>query len=160
AQVNAIILRYAVDEVNDLVVGEKTLQDGFYVLTVITVVLLTKEIVNVFVKFGQQLYGQKLRIYVSRDLSNVIIEKILTYRMSFFAKGDNETGKLQTRIDRGISSLSRLVQNFFINILPLFTSSIVALILMFNANFWVGLVGLAIVPIYVFIIYKQGKTLK
>lgn len=30
---------------------------------------------------------------------------------------------------------------------------------MFNANFWVGLVGLSIVPIYIFIIIKQAKTL-
>src|SRR5690606_935465 len=30
---------------------------------------------------------------------------------------------------------------------------------MFNANFWVGLVGLCIVPIYIFITIKQAKTL-
>ncbi len=79
--------------------------------------------------------------------------------MAFFTSSDNESGKLQTRIDSGISSLTRLVQNFFINILPLFANSLIALILMFNANFWVGLVGLGIVPIYIFIIIKQAKQL-
>lgn len=154
------MLRYAVDEVNDLVTRQKTLQDGMQVLMLITGVLLVKEVLNVFIKFGQQLYGQKLRIYVSRDLSDAIIAKVLTYRMAFFAAEDNASGKLQTRIDRGIASLSRLVQNFFINILPLFTSSLVALILMFNANFWVGLVGLCIVPVYIVIIIKQANTLQ
>lgn len=160
AQVNAIILRYTVDEANELVTAGKTLKDGMNVLILISSVLLAKEIINVFITFGQQYYGQKLRIYVSRDLSDAIIAKVLTYGMAFFASEDNESGKLQTRIDRGISSLTRLVQNFFINILPLFTSSIVALILMFNANFWVGLVGLCIVPIYIVIIIKQARTLK
>src|SRR5699024_5438336 len=89
-----------------------------------------------------------------------VIEKILSYRMSFFSLTENESGKLQTRISRGISSLTRLVQNFFISILPLFASSLIALILMFKASFVVGLVGLAIVPVYVFIIIKQAKTLK
>lgn len=159
AQVNAIILRYTVDEVNALVEGGQTLSDGFHVLMIITIVLLGKEILNVFIKFGQQLYGQKLRIYVSRDLADEAIKKILSYRMSFFGEEENVSGKLQTRIDRGISSLTRLVQNFFINILPLFTSSVIALILMFNANFYVGLVGLCIVPVYIFIIIKQAKSL-
>lgn len=160
AQVNAFILRYAVDEVNFLVTDGKSLRDGITILLIITVVLLTKEIVNVFLKFGQQFYGQKLRIFVSRDLSDAIIAKILTYRMTFFAGEENKSGELQTRIDRGISSLTRLVQNFFINILPLFTSSIVALLLMFNANFWIGLVGLSIVPVYLIIIIKQTRKLK
>lgn len=142
-----------------MVEGGKTLNDGVNILIIISVVLLGKEIINVFIKFGQQLYGQKLRIYVSRDLADLAIKKILSYRMAFFAEDENVSGKLQTRIDRGISSLTRLVQNFFINILPLFASSLIALILMFNANFWVGLVGLAIVPIYIFIIIKQAKTL-
>lgn len=159
AQVNAIILRYTVDEINALVEGGKTLADGKNVLFIITGVLLGKEILNVFVKFGQQYYGQKLRIFVSRDLADAVIKKILTYRLAFFATEENETGKLQTRIDRGIRSLTRLVQNFFISILPLFASSLIALILMFNANFWVGLVGLTIVPVYIYIIIKQARTL-
>src|SRR5690625_4255215 len=79
--------------------------------------------------------------------------------MAFYTSNDNESGKLQTRIDRGIESLTRLVQNFFINILPLFANSFIALILMFNANFWVVLVGLMIVPGYIFITIKQAKTL-
>jgi len=159
AQVNAFILKYTVDEVNGLVEAGKGFKDGATILLTISIILLSKEIVNVFITFGQKFYGEKLRIYISRDLANSVVEKILTYRMAFFTSGDNESGKLQTRIDLGISSLTRLVQNFFINILPLFTNSLIALILMFNANFWVGLVGLGIVPIYIFIIIKQAKQL-
>lgn len=92
-------------------------------------------------------------------MTEAIIEKILTYRLSFFALNDNESGRLQTRIDREIESLTRLVQNFFIDILPLFANAIVALFFMFQANFYVGLVGLCIVPIYFLIARNQAQKL-
>lgn len=159
AQVNALTLQYTVDEINQLVENGEGLEAGMYILITISIILLAKEVINVLITFGQKFYGEKLRIYISRDLAQVIIDKILTYRMAFYTSNDNESGKLQTRIDRGIESLTRLVQNFFINILPLFANSFIALILMFNANFWVGLVGLMIVPVYIFITIKQAKTL-
>lgn len=106
AQVNAFILKYTVDEVNALVEAGKGFQQGANILLLISVILLSKEIINVFITFGQKFYGEKLRIYISRDLANSVVEKILTYRMAFFTATDNESGKLQTRIDLGISSLT------------------------------------------------------
>jgi len=159
SQVNALILQYTVDSINGLVEAGKGLKEGLKIISFISIVLMTKEILNAFITFGQKYYGEKLRIFVSKDLAKAIIEKILTYRMAFYTNQDNQAGKLQTRIDRGIESLTRLVQNFFIDILPLFANSIVALILMFNANFYVGLVGLCIVPIYFIITQQQAKKL-
>lgn len=159
SQVNALILQYTVDSINGLVEAGKGLKEGLKIISFISIVLMTKEILNAFITFGQKYYGEKLRIFVSQDLAQAIIEKILTYRMAFYTNQDNQAGKLQTRIDRGIDSLTRLVQNFFIDILPLFANSIVALILMFNANFYVGLVGLCIVPIYFIITQQQAKKL-
>lgn len=159
SQVNALILKYTVDSINGLVEAGDGLKEGLKIITFISIILLTKEILNAFINFGQKYYGEKLRILVSQDLSQAIIEKILTYRMAFYTNQDNQAGKLQTRIDRGIESLTRLVQNFFIDILPLFANSIVALILMFNANFYVGLIGLCIVPIYFIITQQQAKKL-
>lgn len=159
AQVNALTLKYTVDEINSLLQKGAGLEEGLDILIIISIVLLSKELLNVFITFGQKYYGEKLRIYVSRDLAQTVVDTILSYRMSFYTSTSNESGKLQTRIDRGIESLTRLVQNFFINILPLFANSFIALVLMFNANFWVGLVGICIVPIYIFITIKQAKTL-
>ncbi len=159
AQVNALVLRYTVDQINALMLAEKTLKDGAQLLVFISIVLIVKELVYSVVQFGQKFYGEKLRIYISRDLSQAIVEKILSYRMAFYTSPENESGKLQTRIDLGISSLTRLVQNFFIDIMPLFANSIVALIFMFNANFYVGLVGLGIVPIYFYISQLQAQKL-
>ena len=159
AQINAYVLRFTVDRISSLMVAKKPLSEGFHLLLIISSVLLGKEIVYAVVQFGQKFFGEKLRILIARDLSQKVVERILTYRMAFFTSAENESGKLQTRIDWGISGLTRMVQNFFIDVLPLFANAIVALIVMFSANFYVGLVGLCIVPIYFFISQKQARKL-
>ncbi|MCK8141803.1 ABC transporter ATP-binding protein/permease [Flavobacterium sp. I-SCBP12n] len=159
AQVNALILKYTVDSITDLMVAREPLSKGFYLLGIISIILLSKELIYSVVQFGQKFYGEKLRIFISRDISQTITEKILSYRMEFYTSSENDSGKLQTRIDLGISSLTRLVQNFFIDILPLFANAIVALGLMFYANFYVGLVSLCIIPIYFYISQLQATKL-
>lgn len=159
AQVNALTLQYAVDRINALIEAGQGLSAGWHILITISAILLGKEIINAFVQFGQKFYGEKLRIFVSQDLAQGIIEKFLRYRLAFFNQDNNQAGKLQTRIDRGIGSLTRLVQIFFIDILPLFTSAIVALGLMYYANFYVGLVATLIVPIYFWLTYQQAQKL-
>ena len=161
AQVNAIVLDWTVDQVNGLVTaGEKWGQAAAHIVILISVVLLGKEILSALITFAQNYFGERMRIFVSRDLAQSVIEKVLTFRMAYFNTSDNATGKLQARIDQGVSSLSRTVQNFFIDLLPLFTSALLALILMFIANVYVGLVALAIVPVYFWITYRQAKKLK
>ncbi|MCQ2286374.1 MAG: ABC transporter ATP-binding protein/permease [Bacteroidales bacterium] len=161
AQVNAIVLDRTVDAVNALVQNpDFAWSKAAKILTIISIVLLGKEILSALITFAQNYFGERMRIFVSKDLAQSVIEKVLTFRMAFFSAGNNETGKLQTRIDQGVSSLSRTVQNFFIDLLPLFTSALLALILMFMANVYVGLVALFIVPIYFFITYRQAKRLK
>ncbi len=156
AQVNAWVLRYTVDEINGLVEAHKGLQEGLSILVTISVILISKEVINSFIQFGQKFYGEKLRIFIAKDLAQSVIDKILTYQLAFYTSGGNQPGKMQARIDRGVESLTRLVQNFFIDILPLFANSIVALIMMFNANFYVGLVGLCIIPIYYYVSRTQA----
>ncbi len=160
AQVNAWVLRYTVDQISMLLDQGKGLLEGKNILIVISVILIGKEIINALIQFGQKYYGEKLRIFVSRDLAQTVIEKVLTYQMAFFTSGGNQPGKLQTRIDRGIESITRLVQNFFIDILPLFANSFVALLMMFNANFYVGLIGLLIIPVYFYVSVLQAEKIQ
>src|SRR5690606_14598167 len=84
AQINALILKYTVDSISELMVEKRPLKDGFHLLTFITIILLSKELIHSLVQFGQKFYGEKLRIYVSRDLSQSIVEKVLAYRMAFY----------------------------------------------------------------------------
>ena len=162
AQVNAVVLDRAVDAINELL----HLEGGFQwsaaarILITISIILLGKEVLAALITFGQRIFGEKIRINVSRDLSLRVVDRILQFRMAFFSQDGNEPGKLQTRIDRGIMSLSNTVKNFFIDILPLFTSAVLALVLMYAANVYVGLVATAIIPVYFWITTVQGRRMK
>ena len=162
AQVNAVVLDKAVDAINALIQtpGGFKWSSAIGILTAISIILLGKEVIGAIVTFFQRYYGERMRILVSRDLSLRVVDRILMFRMAFFSQEGNETGKLQSRIDRGIMSLSNTVNNFFIEILPLFTSAILALALMFMANVYVGLVALCIVPIYFYVTNIQAKRMK
>lgn len=162
AQVNAVVLDKAVDAINTLLhtPGGFKWSSAISILTAISVILLGKEVIGAVVTFFQRYYGERMRILVSRDLSLKVVDRILSFRMAFFSQEGNETGKLQSRIDRGIMSLSNTVNNFFIEILPLFTSAILALALMFAANVYVGLVALCIIPVYFYVTYIQACRMK
>lgn len=162
AQVNAVVLDRAVDAINALLHAEGGFRwaEAAKILVAISAVLLGKEVLAALITFGQRVFGEKIRINVSRDLSLRVVDRILTFRMAFFSSSGNEPGKLQTRIDRGIMSLSNTVKNFFIDILPLFTSAVLALVLMYAANVYVGLVATAIIPVYFWITAVQGRRMK
>ena len=161
-QVNAVVLDKTVDAINDLL----HLEGGFSwsaaanILIIISVILLGKEILLALMTFGQRYYGEKLKIFVSRNLAKSVVDKVLTFRVAFFTQDDNKPGRVQTRIDRGVDSICMTVKNFFFDILPLGTSAVVALILMFAANVFVGLTALAIIPVYFYITYRQALKLK
>jgi len=159
AQVNAVVLKYTVDEVSELTKLAHPMSEGIHVLVIITAILLGKEILNIFINFGQKFYGEKIRINVSSVLAQSAIDKILTYRVAYFNDENHASGKLQTRIDRGIESLTRLVQNFFIDILPMFSNAIIALVIMYMQNVYVGLVSTLIVPVYFYVSSVQAKKL-
>lgn len=161
AQINAVVLDRTVDAINNLINTDSMVwSTAARILTIITAILLGKEILSALITYAQHFFGEKMRINVSKDLSQAVIDQMLRYRMAFFSRTNNETGKLQTRIDQGVSSLSSTVQNFFIDLLPLFMSAVLALILMFAANLYVGLTALFIVPIYILITIRQARRLK
>jgi ABC-type multidrug transport system fused ATPase/permease subunit len=160
AQVNPIVLRYTVDTIEGLLSEGKTAAQGGSLLLLISAILFGKEILNTGLRYGQNLFGEKIRVNVSSRLSQFAVERILTYRLAFFSDTDNQTGILQTRIDRGAESLTRIVQSAFIDILPLFANAAMALVVMFSANTYVGLVASAILPVYFLLSQRQASMLK
>jgi ABC-type multidrug transport system fused ATPase/permease subunit len=160
AQVNPIVLRYTVDTIERLLREGRTASQGASLLVFISVILIGKEILNTGLRYGQNLFGEKIRVNVSSRLSQFAVEKILKYQLAFYSDADNQTGILQTRIDRGAESLTKLVQSAFIDILPLFANAIMALIVMYSANTYVGLVASAILPIYFLLSQRQASMLK
>ena len=161
AQVNAIVLDRAVDAIN-IIDQQPTLMwpSALRVLIIVSAVLLGKELLAAVVNFFRRYYGERMRILVSRDLTLQVVHHMQTFRMAFFTTSGNEAGRLQSRIDKGVLSTSRAVNSFFIDILPLLTSAVLALILMFMANVYVGLVALAIVPVYFYVTYVQAERMR
>ncbi|MGZ5188509.1 MAG: ABC transporter ATP-binding protein [Kaistella sp.] len=159
AQVNPLVLKYTVDEVTELIKLPNPMEEGIHILVIISAILLGKELLNIFIQFGQKFYGEKIRISTSSVLAQSVIDKILLYKVAYFNDENHESGKLQIRIDRGIESLTKLVQNFFIDILPLFSNAIIALIIMYMQNMYVGLVSTIVVPIYFYISSLQATKL-
>jgi ABC-type multidrug transport system fused ATPase/permease subunit len=160
AQVNPVVLRYTVDTIERLLREGRTASQGTSLLLLISAILLGKEILNTGLRYGQNLFGEKIRVNVSSRLSQFAVEKILTYRLAFYTDSDNQTGILQTRVERGAESLTKLVQSAFIDILPLFANAILALVIMFMANVYVGLVASAILPVYFLLSQRQASMLK
>lgn len=160
AQINPLVLRYTVDTIERLLKEGTHARESTSLLLFISSILFGKELLNIAVKYGQSMIGERLRINLSSNLLQHAIEKILSYKYEFFTDDENATGKLQTRIDRGAESITSFIQNIFIDLLPLFANAILALILMFHANFYVGLVASFITPIYFLLSWKQGGMLK
>ncbi|MGB7068582.1 MAG: ABC transporter ATP-binding protein [Pyrinomonadaceae bacterium] len=160
AQVNPLVLRYTVDTVERLLKEGVGASESTSLLVFISAILFGKEVVNIAVKYGQSMVGENLRVKLSSSLSQYAIERILSYKYAFYATDENATGKLQTRIDRGVESLTGFVQNIFIDLLPLFANAFLALILMFSANFYVGLVASVIMPVYFLLSWRQAGLLK
>lgn len=160
AQVNPLVLRYTVDTIQRLLNEGTSAAESTSLLVFITAILFGKELVNIAVKYGQSMLGERIRINLSSELSQYAVERILTYKYAYFADDENATGKLQTRIDRGAESLTRFVQRIFIDLLPLFANAALALVVMYSANFYVGLVASIVAPIYFILSWYQAGLLK
>ena len=85
AQVNPLVLRYTVDTIQRLLNEGTHARESVSLLLFISAILFGKEIVNIAVKYGQSMLGEKIRVNLSSQLSQYAIEKILTYKYAYFA---------------------------------------------------------------------------
>ena len=159
AQVNPFVLRYAVNTVQHLLHTGQGVSGCTHLLLLVSGVLLGKELVNVGLIFGQKYFGEEIRVSISSALSQDAMRRILSYRLGFYADAHNQTGQLQTRLDKGVDALMKLVQDLFIDILPLVANAVVALVVMFAANVYVGLTAVVLLPVYFGLSYWQGRQL-
>lgn len=160
AQVNPLLVNETINRVELLLKQPNPFEHGLRLLLFISVIMSANELLNIGVHFGQKYFGEKIRIQVGSDLSQAVVERVLSYKMSFFAEPRNQTGLLQTRMNRGVESLIGLVQNFFLDILPLFSTAIIALVVMYRANLYVGLLATLILPAYFYVSQRQADRLK
>ncbi len=160
AHVNPLVLRYTVDTVERLLGEGVAARRSASLVLFISMILFLKELGNIAVKYGQSMVGERLRVNLTGSLAQHAVERILTYKYAFYTSEENATGKLQTRIDRGVESLTGFVQNIFIELLPLFANSALALVLMFSANVYVGMIAFIILPGYFLLSWRQAFMLR
>ena len=93
AQINAVVLDRTVDAINNLINTDSMVWSrAAHILTIITLVLLGKEVLSAAITYAQHFFGEKMRINVSKDLSQAVIAQMLRYRMAFLSRAKNETG--------------------------------------------------------------------
>ena len=64
AQVNAIVLDRTVDAINALVGTDFAWSDALRILTIISFVLLGKEVLSALITFAQNYFGERMRVNV------------------------------------------------------------------------------------------------
>jgi ABC-type multidrug transport system fused ATPase/permease subunit len=155
SQVTPLVMEYSVNTVQDLLKKPVDKQRIFTIVGGLVAILLAKEVLSLMIQLGQKFLSDKIRFRMAGDLYNYTIQRIISYHLSFFALPQNQTGKLEKRIDKGIESLTKTIKNMFVDIIPMLANAVFALILIYNKNFWVGFVATLILPFYAYISREQ-----
>ncbi|RCR67650.1 ABC transporter ATP-binding protein [Larkinella punicea] len=160
AQVTPLVMEHTVNTVQKLLKQPIDKQEVSWVVGTLVVILLAKEVLSLLVQLGQKFLSDRIRFRMAADLYDYTIQRIVSYHLSFFALGQNQTGKLEKRIDKGIESLTKTVKNLFVDIVPMLANAAFALILIYNKNVGVGVVATLVLPVYAYISREQTNRQK
>jgi ABC-type multidrug transport system fused ATPase/permease subunit len=160
AQVTPLVMEYTVNTVQALLKRPIAGREIAEVIGYLTVILLTKELFSLLVQLGQKFLSDRLRFRLAADLYDFAIRRLVSFHLSFFALSQNQTGKLEKRLDKGIESLSKTVKNLFVDIIPMLANAVFALGLIYQKNYGVGLVATVVLPIYAWISRAQTHRQK
>lgn len=161
AQVTPLVMEYTVNTVQNILNQQnQTTEQITWIVGGLVLVLFAKEIINLLVQLGQKFLSDRLRFRLAADLHNYTIKRMVSYHLSFFALSQNQIGKLEKRIDKGIESLTKTVKNIFVDIVPMFANALLALLLMYKKNVWVGVCATIIMPLYALISREQSRRQK
>ncbi|MBC7891098.1 MAG: ABC transporter ATP-binding protein, partial [Sphingobacteriaceae bacterium] len=160
AQVTPLVMEYTVNAVQRLLQLPIEQREVTWVVGSLVGILLVKELLSLLVQLGQKFLSDRLRFRLGADLYEYSIRRIVSYHLAFFALGQNATGRLEKRIDKGIESLSKTVKNLFVDIIPMLANAAFALALMYNKNVGVGIVATIVLPLYAYISREQTNRQK
>ena len=158
AQVTPLVMEYSVNTVQGLLDKPVDQPQILRIVGTLVAVLLGKEILSLVLTLWRSFLSDGIRFRLSGDLYNYTIDRIVSYHLSFFALSQNQTGKLEKRIDKGIESITKTIKNMFVDILPMIANAGLALALIYRKNVWVGVVATVILPLYAWI--SRAQTLQ
>jgi ABC-type multidrug transport system fused ATPase/permease subunit len=160
AQVTPLVMEHTVNTVQALLKRPIAGREIAEIIGYLTAILLTKELLSLLVQLGQKFLSDRLRFRLAADLYDFAIRRLVSFHLSFFALSQNQTGKLEKRLDKGIESLSKTVKNLFVDIIPMLANAVFALGLIYQKNYGVGLVATVVLPIYAWISRSQTMRQK
>jgi ABC-type multidrug transport system fused ATPase/permease subunit len=158
AQVTALVMEYSVNTVQGLLDKPVDQPRIMQIVGTLIAVLLGKEVLNLLIQLWQKYLSDRIRFRMAGDLYDYTIQRIISYHLAFFALPQNQTGKLEKRIDKGIESITKTIKNMFVDILPMVANAGLALLLIYKKNVWVGVVATLVLPFYAWI--SRAQTLR
>ncbi|MEP7384322.1 MAG: ABC transporter ATP-binding protein [Gemmatimonadota bacterium] len=160
AQVTPLVMEYSVNAVQGMLDEPVPQRRVLTIVGALVAIMLGKEVLSMGLQLWQKYLSDRIRFRMAGDLYDYTIQRIVAYHLSFFALPQNQTGKLEKRIDKGIESIAKTVKNIFVDILPMLANAAFALALMYNKNVWVGVVSTLMLPVYAYISRSQSLRQK
>lgn len=103
-----------------------------------------------------QWIGDILTVRLNTDLSKRFYEHVLRLHIGYF---DNElTGKIVTKMYRGIQSITDFIQNMLNNFLPFFLSAFVTILLLAHYSLAIAALLAVLFPIYILISHRSSMA--
>ena len=157
AQVNPIIFKIILDTVSEILQDNNRNQYSILLISGLIGLMILKEIflqsLNIYLGY----IGEKIKVIVGTDMSDKACRHIASLDLDFFDREGNSPGGIVKRIDTGIEGMSKVIKNMIIDILPLIFTSVIAIIIMFNSNWKVGVLSFLIIPFFTYSSLRQAK---
>lgn len=151
-QVQPLLLKAAVDQITNLISGGKA--DVALVAIYAGLIFLTDIGQTLFSNLGGYL-GDMLSARMQRIMSQRYFEHLLTLPQRYF---DTElSGKLQNRMNRGISQITNYIQIVSNNFLQFIFSTILSLVIVFTYSWQVGVMLFVLYPIFVWLTTRTSN---
>jgi ATP-binding cassette, subfamily B, bacterial len=143
-QATPITLKYVVDELSKQI---NTGNGNYQRLTFLFGLILIINITGVFLSSINQRLGDYISSRLGKYLTEIFYKKIFTLPQSYF---DSEiSGKIVNQLNRGINSIREFLNSATNFILPALLQTIFGVGVLMYYNFTIGLLALAIFPIYI-----------
>ncbi|MBQ5441768.1 MAG: ABC transporter ATP-binding protein [Firmicutes bacterium] len=122
-----------------------------YIVASLTVTLLSN-----LIGVGESYINTWIAQHITFDMRNQMFRHLQKMSQRFFTS--NNQGDIITRMTSDISGVESVITNTFKSILSNTITLVFALIAMFQKNWILALLGIAVIPLFVFPTRKAGKT--
>ena len=122
-----------------------------YIVASLTVMLLSN-----LIGVGESYINTWIAQHITFDMRNQMFRHLQKMSQRFFTS--NNQGDIITRMTSDISGVESVITNTFKSILSNTITLVFALIAMFQKNWILALLGIAVIPLFVFPTRKAGKT--